>query len=348
MERIGFTMVELLTVIAIIGVLIGMLMPALQAARETARRSQCLNNLRQVGLALIVCSETKRWLPAASYTKESTNLVKFPTPPEGNPSRREHSWRVLVMPYMEEGNTAKNYDWNKHWWDETSNSGSGSIDPVLGVTSDSNAAAAMTPIAAYLCPSAPAVPKVTVPASPDTSVSARPSLATWQRNPGMSDYETLTGIEPGVVSPERYPSNASTGKGLVENDRVTRLREVADGMGKTILAIESAGRPLVYRGSGMPVNGGSGFEINRGSGWADSLGPFKVGAFKEDGTAGAAANAGVPFGVTNDGAPLAFHRGGVNAVFGDASARYLEPDIEIGVFCSLVTRAGGETVAGTE
>jgi type II secretory pathway pseudopilin PulG len=341
-------MVEMLTVIAIIGLLIGILMPGLQSARETARRSQCQNNLRQVCLAVLVGSETKRWLPAASYTKDSANLVKFPKPPEGNPNRREHCWRVFAMPYMEGSTTTKNYDWTKHWWDETSNSGNGTVSSALGVASDSNAAVAMTPVATYVCPSAPAVPKVAVPASPDANSSDRPSLAAWRQNPGMSDYEAMTGVEPGMVSPERYPANATVGKGLVENDRVTRIREVADGMGKTILAIECAGRPLVYRGSRLPVNSGSGFEINRGSAWADSLGPFGVRAIKQDGTPGAAPNAGVPFGVTNDRAAFAFHRGGVNAVFGDSSARYLEPEIEIGVFCSLVTRAGGESVAATE
>jgi hypothetical protein len=156
--------------------------------------------------------------------------------------------------------------------------------------------------------------------------------------------ETITGVNQGVVSPERYPSGSSAAKGILEKDRVTRLREVADGMGKTILALECAGRPMVYRGSGNPVPG----EVHRGSGWADSLGPFMVSAIREDGLPGASPNAGVPMGVTNDGAPFAFHRGGVNAVFGDSSARYLEPDMEIDVFCALVTKAGGEMVAADE
>lgn len=342
-DRHGFTMVELLTVIAIIGMLIGILMPALQSARETARRSQCLNNIRQVGMAVLVCSETKRWLPAACYTADSANVVTFPKPPEGNPGRREHAWRAIIMPYLEEGGTLRNYDLQKHWWDPTSNTGTGVVDPSLGVPSDSNAAVAMAHVNVFACPSAPPVPKVSVPAAP-VSDSARPALGAWLKNPGLADIETITGVNPGVISPERYPVGSSAAKGMLEKDRVTRLREVADGMGKTILALECGGRPLVYRGSGNPVPG----EVHRGSGWADSLGPFMVSAIQEDGLPGASPNAGVPMGVTNDGAPKAFHRGGVNAVFGDSSARYLEPDMEIAVLCALVTKAGGEMVAADE
>jgi len=314
-----------------------------QSARESARRTQCMSNLRQIALAFSVCAEAKRWLPAACYTRDAANTTKFPQPPEGNPGRREHSWRVLVMPYVEEKSTIETYNWNKHWWDGTPNSASSALDPALGVRSGSNAAVAMRGVNIYRCPSTSPALKITVPASPDSD-SARPGQGAWAVNPGTTDYETMTGVKDGVVSPERYPKDSDAGKGMVDKDRVTRPRQVRDGLSKTLLAVECAGRPLVFRGGKIPVMLGTGSpEVNQCVGWADSLGPFKLDAMRPDGTKGAGPNAGVPMNVTNDGEPFSFHRGGINVVFGDAATRFLDEAIDLQAFCGLITRSGGES-----
>lgn len=91
-RRRGFTLVELLVVIAIIGILIALLLPAVQAARESARRTQCTNNLKQIALGMLTHHDTKKYLPTAGSGDS------------GNPptDRRDWGWSYEVLPYIEQ------------------------------------------------------------------------------------------------------------------------------------------------------------------------------------------------------------------------------------------------------
>ena len=339
--RRGFTLVELLVVIAIIAALVGLLLPAVQGARESARRTQCQSNMRQMGLAFLICADAKRWLPAACYTTDSAKTTKFPAPPEGNPSRTEHSWRVLVMPFLEEKETAAQYNTRKHWYDATTNSTpASSVDATLGVRADANVGIATRSVSVFRCPTAPPAQKVAIPASPDSD-SARPAISSLTVNPGATDYEVMTGVKPAVLSPDPYVSKGDNSKGMLDKDVVTRLKNVSDGMSKTLLVVECAGRPNVYMGRTLQQTAGVP-AVNQCVGWADSLGPFKLDPMTSAGLTGAAANSGLPFNVSNNGEAYAFHPGGINAVFGDASTRFLDEGIDLRTFCGLVTRAGGE------
>jgi prepilin-type N-terminal cleavage/methylation domain-containing protein len=101
-NRSGFTLVELLVVIAIIGILVALLLPAIQAAREAARRSQCLNNLRQIGLAVLNYEQTNGTLPAGSTTK-FTNIT----------GQYFSTWSVDILPNLEQPAV---YDlWNQEY-----------------------------------------------------------------------------------------------------------------------------------------------------------------------------------------------------------------------------------------
>jgi len=101
----GFTLVELLVVIAIIGILIGMLLPAVQAVRETARRTDCMNKVRQLPLAALNFESAQMRLPAGvehiSFCSTSANLRRT-----NDPNSRGWGWRAKILPFMEQGNIA--------------------------------------------------------------------------------------------------------------------------------------------------------------------------------------------------------------------------------------------------
>src|SRR5438067_6934940 len=111
-RRLAFTLVELLVVIAIIGVLVALLLPAVQMARESARRTQCKNNLKQIGLAVMSHHDQLKFLPTGGW-----EWFEPPTYVSGTPATGENqraSWAFQILPYMEAQNV-----WN---------GGSGSTD----------------------------------------------------------------------------------------------------------------------------------------------------------------------------------------------------------------------------
>ena len=122
----GFTLIELLVVIAIIGVLMSLLLPAVQQARESARRSQCRNNLKQFGVALHNYSETHRVLPPGYLYKPA---------PEGN--AMGFGWGALILPMLEQRSVHREFNWGQPIWN------------------DANVMPRMRHLPAFLCPSDP-------------------------------------------------------------------------------------------------------------------------------------------------------------------------------------------------
>lgn len=109
----GFTLVELLVVIAIIGVLIALLLPAVQSAREAARRSQCVNNLKQIGLGLHEFHDSKNALPPAWVDREFV------------------TWAVLLLPYIEQQNLYAQWDVTRRYYDQANEARQGNVPTFL-------------------------------------------------------------------------------------------------------------------------------------------------------------------------------------------------------------------------
>jgi prepilin-type N-terminal cleavage/methylation domain-containing protein len=112
----GFTLVELLVVIAIIGILIGMLLPAVQTVREAARRTSCLNNMRQLGISLHNYEGAFKAFPPSRLNPDDNPLPSGVT--AGGGTSAFQSWTTLILPFVEQGNLADQFDFREAWFDD--------------------------------------------------------------------------------------------------------------------------------------------------------------------------------------------------------------------------------------
>jgi prepilin-type N-terminal cleavage/methylation domain-containing protein/prepilin-type processing-associated H-X9-DG protein len=107
-RKLGFTLIELLVVITVIGVLLGLLLPAVQAARSAARRSDCANRLKQIGLALHGYHDARKCLPPGNINQTAGHC-----PGMGEPETADSSgggnWAIAILPFLEQENLFKNY-----------------------------------------------------------------------------------------------------------------------------------------------------------------------------------------------------------------------------------------------
>ena len=228
----GFTLIELLVVIAIIAVLIALLLPAVQQARESARRTQCKNNLKQIGLSLHNYHDTHGVLPPALVSSGRCNPASgapYTTEcPATFPAKNTTGW-VLVLPYMDQ--TAM---YNRYNFDVASSASSPYGRPYAGSDDTINKPIYTKKLTAHLCASDP-VNGATYNNQPNTTAQFYSSNGVARSNYLFStgdytDYNASYGY---------YTGLQSTNVGAFGNDGAARIADFVDGTSNTLLAGES-------------------------------------------------------------------------------------------------------------
>jgi prepilin-type N-terminal cleavage/methylation domain-containing protein len=359
--RRGFTLVELLVVIAIIGILVGLLLPAVQAARESARRSQCTNNLKQIGIAIHGFHDSKQKLPS-SVRPFAANTIRAGA-------------MVLILPHIERQDLWDQYDVGVTWSDLK------------------NVNVANKRIATYECPASPKHNNLLDHKPEDGAGTPWPGIV------AVGDYSASLGVSPDLPSyalaanPAFYPAVAAVGStpaqpaaplkiqgsyayattppnpatnGFLPKNSALTFGDITDGLSNTVAVFESGGRPFVYRLGSIVSTDLNAHRLN-GGGWArpasdillsgsnstgnlsatgDVAGVFinKTNGYDEGGQTYGSTGYPAPWGTEGTCQPYSFHPGGLNALIGDGAVRFVDESANIGVVAALVTRnaAGGE------
>ncbi len=319
MKRHAFTLVELLVVIAIIGILVGLLLPAIQAAREAARRTQCISNLRQLGIALQTYHDTHKAFPLNRTGKTAQN------------------WSALSMisPYVEQANIFNNLDFSGYPYTVTIGT---------GVTYDAgpNQEVAKTVVNVFLCPSDPGGIN-----SPDGLAPTNYlfNVGSGRVNNGSISVNTTTGAGPDGIAFQA--SNVRIADVIDGTSNTVAIGESTKGLGIDLAPFQNVRRQHIRNSSFFPACNATAADNvwygDRGDKWVSGSYPFAAMTFflppnsaRADCLNGSATSALM--------GPRSYHSGGVNTVFCDGHTAFLADSLDQSTIQALATRAGGEVI----
>ena len=366
--RRGFTLVELLVVIAIIAVLIGTLLPAVQSAREAARRTGCSFNIRGLAQAIMVYESTKKRLPAGTDRNETTSTLGSSA---ASTARTGYSWIFHLLPYMEEGAFYTNVVGN------TGKLQSGPFDPLT--TSGQNATgspAATIIISQLVCPSFGGGSTVeTTATGPTTGLSYASEYDNKfaGRTIALTNYMGMAGTHMALsgtatmpvsngalqLTPDQSVPAAFGNSGWLASRSGITAGSVSDGQSKTVFVAESkehgyaawidgtATWVVAYPGSAAaPIN-------TNGTWYSAGTTPVTLAGLNFPATIAARylppANFGGRMAVGKAWGPGSDHQGGITMhVFGDTHVSQITSDIDPGVYLSICSRNGQESTSQIE
>ncbi len=312
-QKSAFTLVELLVVIAIIGILIGLLLPAVQAAREAARRMQCANNLKQIGLALHGYHTAVGTFPPGGITEgpccNSKSLI---------------NWAIAILPYLEQKALYDKYDMNAY-----------NEDP-------ENQEVREAVVSVYACPSDGSANKLT---KPDSGPGGTHNGQTGNEQTGIlyrrGSYRSMQGRSDGTgwwdgSQNDHFPRNWRGVLHTVGTDGLTceSFANIRDGTSNTLMVGEMS----------------SVTHQNRATFWAYTYGGYNTSAaVPESRTLLNDYDKCVAIGGSGGSNPCkrgwgSFHPGVIHFALCDGSVRTINTNIDMELFCQLATIAGGEPV----
>ena len=309
----GFTLIELLVVIAIIGTLVALLLPAVQAARESARRTQCASNLRQIGVGLQSFHDAKGYFPSAYLSQPGGAMGDVDDAGDAGPG-----WTCLfqILPYMEGDNTRQSFNLNLPCW------------------ATANAGPARAVVPTYLCPSV---------ADYSRTYLVKDSMGVTLAELSRAHYVFSSGQ--GEVWDEPQTDLRSLADGVFFRNSRIRIKDITDGTSNTVFAGEQT--PFHSNSTWVGIVPGSQTCPNYANFSAAVPCDGAAPQINVHSGPGAPDEGLIIIHAPND--PIGFvdemfseHPGGANVLYGDGSVQFVSELINQQLWAAMASRAGNE------